>query len=274
MQVTAPSVRFRKLQIGWLLLASLTALLAIAVGADLWRSWMNDSSLSFAPIMPILSLFLLWREKDGLRNWDKASTPGLIMMCLSAPLYVCAVWADIEALKPLMLIGILAGGVQYLGGYRNLKAVVLANIGEYQESLEIYADVLAKHPDQSKIWMSYGHALSSAGRLQESIAAYRRCIQLAPSFGEAHYSLANLKTFRFTDSEMQIMRGHLANPETSPESRAHFHFAIGKALEDAESFAESFEHYDQGNQLRLARVRYEAADTTALVRRSKASKRA
>ena len=121
MQVTVPSVRFRKLQIGWLLLATLAALLVIAVGADLWRSWMNDSSLSFAPIMPILSLFLLWRERDGLRNWEEASTPGLVMTCLFAPLYVCAVWADIEALKPLMLIGILAGGVQYLGGYRNLK---------------------------------------------------------------------------------------------------------------------------------------------------------
>jgi tetratricopeptide (TPR) repeat protein len=155
-------------------------------------------------------------------------------------------------------------------GYRNLKAVVLASIGNYQESLEIYADVLAKHPDQWKIWMSYGHALSTAGRLEESIAAYRRCIQLAPLFGEAYYSLANLKTFRFTGAELQGMRAHLANPETPEENRAAFHFAIGKALEDIGQFGESFEHYATGNRLRCAKVGYRAEDTTAHVRRSKA----
>ena len=155
-------------------------------------------------------------------------------------------------------------------GYRNLKAVVLASIGNYQESLEIYADVLAKHPDQWKIWMSYGHALSTAGRQQDSIAAYRRCIQLAPGFGEAYYSLANLKTFRFTDAELQSMRAHLANPQTPEENHAPFHFAIGKALEDCGQFGESFEHYAAGNRLRCAKVGWQAADTTAHVRRSKA----
>jgi len=90
-------------------------------------------------------------------------------------------------------------------GYRNLRAVVLANIGEYRESLEIYADVLAKHPDQARIWMSYGHALATAGRPQDSVAAYRRGIALNPTLGEAYYSLANLKTFRFEETEVQAM---------------------------------------------------------------------
>ena len=54
-----------------------------------------------------------------------------------------------------------------------------------------------QHPEHSKIWLSYGHALSTAGREQDSIAAYRKSIQLAPHFGEAYWSLANLKTFRF-----------------------------------------------------------------------------
>jgi len=116
-----------------------------------------------------------------------------------------------------------------------LKAVVLANIGDYRESLEIYADVLAKHPDQSRIWMSYGHALATAGRQQDSVAAYRRCIALAPTLGEAYYSLANLKTFRFDEVDVQAMRAQLRNSGTSDVDRAQFHFAIGKALEDSGS---------------------------------------
>jgi len=154
-------------------------------------------------------------------------------------------------------------------GYRNLKAVVLASTGDYQQALELYADVLAKHPDQSRIWMSYGHALASVGRQMDSIAAYRRCIALAPTLGEAYYSLANLKTFRFDEGEIRAMRAHLSGSDISKDDRAHFNFAMGKALEDAGSYAESFEHYAAGNKLRAARVGYEAAATTSYVARAR-----
>jgi len=155
-------------------------------------------------------------------------------------------------------------------GYRNLKAVILAMIGDYPQSIEIYADILSKHPDQPKIWTSYGHALTTAGRTAEGIAAYRRAIALAPTFGEAYYSLANLKTFRFTDTELATMREHLAGSAITQEDRAHFHFATGKALEDSKSFADSFEHFAQGNKLRLAQVGWDPAEVTSLVQRSKA----
>jgi tetratricopeptide (TPR) repeat protein len=145
----------------------------------------------------------------------------------------------------------------------------LANIGDYQESLEIYADVLSKHPDQSKIWMSYGHALATAGRPKDSIAAYRRCIALVPTNGEAYYSLANLKTFRFDGADVQAMRVHLAGNGVNNDDRAQFHFAVGKALEDSGAYAESFEHYAAGNKLKLARVGYDPATTTSAVQRAK-----
>jgi len=50
----------------------------------------------------------------------------------------------------------------------------------------------------------------------------------------------------------------------------HFEFALGKALEDAAEYAESFAHYQNGNALRLERVPYSADDHSARVRRSKA----
>ena len=183
--------------------------------------------------------------------------------------YAMALYRLNKPVAALQQIDILTSSEPRNSGYRNLKAVVLANIGDYQESLEIYADVLAKHPDQARIWLSYGHALSTAGRVEDSVAAYRRCIALVPALGEAYYSLANLKTFRFDEHELQAMRAQLQNAAITKEDRAHFHFAIGKALEDSENYAESFEHYAQGNELRRARVGYEAGVTTTLVRRAK-----
>jgi len=154
--------------------------------------------------------------------------------------------------------------------YRNLKAVVLVKIGEYRESIEIYAEVLASHPDQSKLWLMYGHALSTAGRERDGIAAYRKCIELAPRFGEAYWSLANLKTFRFSAAEKQAMLAHLAGEDLSTEDRLHFEFAMGKALEDEADYAASFNHYSSGNRLRRSQLAYVADEMSAFVRESMA----
>jgi tetratricopeptide (TPR) repeat protein len=153
--------------------------------------------------------------------------------------------------------------------YRNLKAVVLAKIGEYQESIEIYAEVLKAHPEHSKIWLSYGHTLSTAGRDRDSVAAYRKSIQLAPQLGEAYWSLANLKTFRFTDEEKMAMRLQLARRDLTEEDRLHFDFAMGKALEDDHDYLDSFNHYSSANKLRRSRSKYDPSEMSVFVRQSK-----
>jgi predicted Zn-dependent protease len=184
--------------------------------------------------------------------------------------YAMALYRQNRSIAALQQVDLLMASEPRNSGYRNLRAVVLTNIGEYQEALEIYADVLVKHPDQSMIWMSYGHALASAGRQTDSIAAYRRCMALSPALGEAYYSLANLKTFRFEDDELRAMREQLQSPDLTVDDRLHFHFAMGKALEDSKCFPESFDHYVKANQLRSARVGWDPAENTALVQRSKA----
>jgi predicted Zn-dependent protease len=154
-------------------------------------------------------------------------------------------------------------------GYRNLHAAILANLGDYRGSIAIYEDVLREYPRQPAVWMSYGHALKTAGRQTDSIAAYRRALALQHTLGEAWWSLANLKTFRFSDAELESMRGALGRVDLADEDRLHLEFALAKALEDAGAWQESFTHYAQGNALRRAAHPYDAAETSGLVRRSR-----
>lgn len=154
--------------------------------------------------------------------------------------------------------------------HHNLKAAILARIGEYQESIEIYAQVLRGYPQQSRVWMSYGHALKTAGREAECIDAYRKCIELQPSLGEAYWSLANLKTFRFTAEELAAMRRQLGEPGLSDTDRLHFHFSMGKALEDLGDYSGSFEHYATGTRLRRLQITYDADENSCHVSRSRA----
>lgn len=155
-------------------------------------------------------------------------------------------------------------------GYRTLKAAVLSRLGDIEQSIEIYAGVVAEYPAHAKAWMSYGHALKTAGRQDDSVSAYRRSIEIAPNLGEAYWSLANLKTFRFDPGEVQAMRTQLERTDLAGEDRLHFHFALGKSLEDSSEFADSFEHYAKGNSLRRAAVPYDPAEISAHVQRSKA----
>jgi tetratricopeptide (TPR) repeat protein len=154
-------------------------------------------------------------------------------------------------------------------GMRNLKAAILGRTGDFEDSIALYKAVLADYPRQPKVWMSLGHALKTAGKTAPSIEAYRRCIELAPEFGEAWWSLANLKTFRFSADEIAIMRTQLERTDLTNDDRFHFHFSLGKALEDAGEYAESFSHYAAGNALRRKLIRYDADDNEAHVTRSK-----
>jgi len=155
-------------------------------------------------------------------------------------------------------------------GYRNLKAAVLGQIGDYTETIALYEGVLRDHPNQPKVWMSYGHALKTAGRLTDGIGAYRRSIVQMPELGEAYWSLANLKTFRFAESDLAAMQGQLDRSDLGDGDRLHFHFALGKALEDAGDYARSFAHYAEANRIRRAQLGYDADENAERMRRAKA----
>jgi len=152
--------------------------------------------------------------------------------------------------------------------YRNLAAAALGRIGDVAKAIEHYEVILARLPRAEKIWMSYGHSLKTFGRQADSIAAYRRCIALEPGFGEAWWSLANLKTVKLDAADIAAMEQALAGDRISAEDRYHLHFALGKAHEDAGDVAAAFAAYAAGNRLRAAELDYDPDATTSLVDRS------
>jgi tetratricopeptide (TPR) repeat protein len=155
-------------------------------------------------------------------------------------------------------------------GQQNLKAAALGRIGSYEEAIGLYEQVLARAPDQPKVWMSYGHALKTVGRQQDGIAAYRRGLELAPTLGELWWSLANLKTVPFSDDDLAAMEEALGREGLGPDDRLHLRFALGRACEERKSWERSFGHYAEGNRIRAAMIRYDAGEVQAFVARSTA----
>ncbi len=154
--------------------------------------------------------------------------------------------------------------------YRNFTAAVLARLGEYADAIELYEQLIVDRSEQPRVWLSYGHALKTAGRTADAIAAYRKAVALNPRFGDGYWSLANLKTFRFTSAEIDAMRAALNADDLDEDDRFHIDFALGKALEDAGDYADSFAHYAEGARRRRALVTYDPEQITEQVRRTRA----
>ena len=152
----------------------------------------------------------------------------------------------------------------------NLKAVILAKMGNYEQALPCYEYLLSNFPPQPNITLTYGHALKTVGKQEKAISAYRQTIDLRPSFGDAWWSLANLKTFRFKDEDLEAMRKEIDKTTCTQEDHFHLCFALGKALEDREQYEESFHYYQLGNNKKKELEEFDPEIIEDIVRRNKA----
>jgi tetratricopeptide (TPR) repeat protein len=140
--------------------------------------------------------------------------------------------------------------------YLTLYATASVGLGEHEKSIGLYRRLLAQAPKSPDLNLSLGHSLKTLGRQTEAIDAYRVAAAGRPHFGDAYWSLANLKTYRFTDEEICRMRSEEAAPETPVVDRYHLCFALGKALEDRGDASGSFGFYERGNALKREESRY------------------
>jgi predicted Zn-dependent protease len=140
--------------------------------------------------------------------------------------------------------------------YRSLAATALVGLGDHDKAIALYREMIADRPDDPEFRLWLAHALKTVGQVPEAIEQYRAATARRPDFGDAYWSLANLKSYRFSDAEIGLMRAQEAAASTATEDRIHLCFALGKAFEDRGEVAESWRHYARGNALKRAESRY------------------
>jgi tetratricopeptide (TPR) repeat protein len=140
--------------------------------------------------------------------------------------------------------------------YRSVHAAAMLAVGDFDSALAVYDALVAEDPGDPVKFLHRGHALKTVGRTQDAVASYRRAATIRPDLGDAYWSLANLKTYRFPDAEFDRMREAEAAEGTSQEDRYHLCFALGKACEQRGDFDGSFAFYERGNRLKRGELRY------------------
>ena len=139
----------------------------------------------------------------------------------------------------------------------SLYAIEKMQMGDYENAIALFDDVLEKIPGDAVTLTSRGHALKTLGDSAAAIDSYKSAIASNPWHGDAYYSLSNLKTYRFEPAQVQEMLALEVRDELSPASKVHLDFALGKAFEDKGEYASAFDFYSRGNRMKHQHSSYD-----------------
>jgi len=138
---------------------------------------------------------------------------------------------------------------------------VLTKLANYQEGKDAYLKALEFKPNSPRVHLSLGHVYKTMGEIDNSINSYKNTIFQNNLSGEAYWSLANLKTYSFSENEIRDMEETLNGDMTDIE-RSQMHFALGKAYEVMKDYDKSFKNYFKGNKVKKGLIKYSSDDTT------------
>ncbi len=132
-------------------------------------------------------------------------------------------------------------------GIYELKAEVLYGLGHYAEALAIYRELAEVSEQRAAALLPLGKVLKAVGDTPAAIDCFHAAMQDKHVSPQAFWELANLRTYRFSQDEIETLRALLKVPEITAINRVLIQFALGKALEDERQFAESFRYYRAAN---------------------------
>jgi len=134
--------------------------------------------------------------------------------------------------------------------YKAHKASEIMQNGGHEEAITILEDILEKNPYNFSSHTAKGHAQKTLGKTDQAIQSYRSAYKIRQDHGEAFFSLANLKTYSFTDEELTNMRYQVERLDLSLKDKAYFHFALAQGCETKGNYEEAFFHLEKGNKIK------------------------
>jgi tetratricopeptide (TPR) repeat protein len=138
-----------------------------------------------------------------------------------------------------------------------LLGTVLTRLMRQADAVPVFEEAVRLNPGEPRLRLSIGHLHKTLGNRRECEAAYKSCLDLDPTFGEAYSSLADLKNYAFSDAEISAMQALLQGDGGDDDDQAQLHFALGRAFEHRKNYPLAFSHYTIGNARRRKTVPFD-----------------
>jgi len=144
--------------------------------------------------------------------------------------------------------------------FKSLLASTTTGVGDTEQGIALYQELIKEAEDMEQCYLLLGHAQKTQGDIEGAVKSYQTLAAHKPDFGDAFWSLANTKTYTFSDQEITHIHEYKSRDETSELDKVHFNFALGKALEDRGDFDGAFKAYQEGNSLNKALLKYQSPE--------------
>lgn len=131
-------------------------------------------------------------------------------------------------------------------------------VGKNEEAITQYLAMIKVKPDDMQLYVSLGHIHNTQGDAAKAVEAFKQAYQLKPNFGDAYWSLANTKSYKFDDQQVAAMQAAESDGTTELLDRIQINFALGKAFEDRREFDQAFHYYASGNELKQPSTHHSA----------------
>lgn len=141
-----------------------------------------------------------------------------------------------------------------------------AAVDDYDQAITYFQQAQTFYPHNPGIPLQLGHIYKNRTDFQQAAAYYQQAYQCQRDFGDAYWSLANLKRYRFSNEELATMQDLLSQDILTSDDAVHIHFALAKALEDKQDYAQAFYHYQTGNERKAQTLNYQAEQISQRVK--------
>ena len=139
---------------------------------------------------------------------------------------------------------------------QSLYASACSGVGKNAVAIQSYRLLTKAHPENHFFPVSLAHVHKADGNIDEAIALYRQAYRTKRDHGDAYWSLANTKSYVFTDDELAQMTEVESDPATGEDDRIQLCFALGNAHEDRQDYERSFGFYSKGNALKQPKTQH------------------
>ena len=148
------------------------------------------------------------------------------------------------------------------------RAELAYELRDLETAQELYTELARAYPGDLRIQNDLAQVLASLGKDTESQDIFRELTTREPLFAQPWLNIARARHFDDPgDGDIQKMRSVAKRRQLDSSQAVYLHFALGKALDDCRVYDDAFLHYEKGNALRRADLKFDPNAVSAHINR-------
>jgi tetratricopeptide (TPR) repeat protein len=130
------------------------------------------------------------------------------------------------------------------------SGISLRRLGSMYSAEQRLLECIKLRPEVAAAYLQMGHVYKATGHIDRAETYYKKYIALsATEKGAGYWSLADLKSYVFSDMEVTKMKRETQLMEDNLPQSSALYFALGRVAEQKKNYSEALENYNKGNSI-------------------------